>query len=307
MLPTVNLKSNPSLTPPMTNGNHAAPSPAAFTATNGRIVTGCGHKVNVEIALVTPDMAAEYLQGMVANRRPKRRNLELLTREMKTGGWRFNGEPLIFDEDDELLNGQHRCLAAIASGHAFATLIVRGVPRGTFDRMDCGAKRSAGDILGMHGVKHRDMVAAAVGNLMGHRDGHTWYAARQGGYASHEIAAGLRLFPGLEDYAALASELNRVVGYRGSSWLSMIYLTAQIDPALSRSFFSQVNTGLGLGAADPEYLLRRRLLDFRGRKFVVTQAEFAALVTNGWNARRKNRKLSVLRGLVGDSKVPEMI
>jgi hypothetical protein len=271
------------------------------------IVSGAGYKLAVEIITVTPDMAAGFLKNMVNNRRPKKQQVDKLGREMVGGNWLLSGEALIFDEEGMMLDGQHRCLGAVATGQAFVTLVVRGISRAAFDRLDSGAKRSAGDILGIKGVVHRDLVAAAVAMLIIHRDGGMWYNSPGTRHSAHVVAKSFSLFPGVEEMATVAQELNRVLGGKGSFWLVARYLTAQKDPDLSRAFFGRLVTGLGLDAGDPEHLLRSKLIVLRGRKFNLTYPELAAMTVNAWNARRKGRRLSQLRGLQGEAPVPQFI
>lgn len=272
-----------------------------------RVVIGGGYKVEVEIIEVTPAKAKEFLDHMVNNRRPRPKNVQVLTKAMKFDGWVFNGEPLIFDETGMMIDGQHRCLSCLAANRSFVTLVVRGVPRSSFDRLDGGSKRTGGDILGIAGVAHRDLVAAGIALLLNYRDRGVWYEASGGNYSPHEIGASLPLFPGLTEMSPVAQEANRLLGGKGSFWLAARYLTAQKDAEVSRAFFGRLVSGIGLGASDPEHLLRARLLQLRGRDFKLTYPELAALVVNAWNARRKNRRITVLRGLVGDAPVPGFV
>jgi hypothetical protein len=275
-------------------------------ASIARVVIGAGYKVECEIVEVTPELAKQFLAKMAKNRRLKARHVQTLAREMKRGAWRFNGEPLIFDENGSMIDGQHRCQACVQGGFSFPALIIRGVPSPAFDTLDGGSKRTAADVLGILGEKHAAVVAAGLILLLKHRDGSNWFDS-SGGRSSSEIAASLPLFPGLDQMAVVAAEANRLLGGKGSFWLAARYLTAQKDAEMSRAFFGRLVTGIGLAANDPEHLLRKKLLDLKGRKFSLTYPELAALVTNAWNARRRGRSLSVLRGLQGDAPVPEFI
>lgn len=101
--------------------------------------------------LITPEIAKEYLKKSKPNRTIKQR-VHLFADEMKRGNWQLNGEPICFDEDGYLINGQHRLHAVIESGCSVLVTICRNVSRdvNVYDR---GTPRSISDILTMKGYQ----------------------------------------------------------------------------------------------------------------------------------------------------------
>lgn len=135
-------------------------------------IGGCVHgtcvshpEIRVSVELITPEVAAEMLGRNTHNRhlsgnvRAHRGNIYL---SMANDEWRLNGESIKFGRDGTLLDGQHRLAACVESGHAFETLVVRGLDPRSQDVMDSGRKRTVSDVVTMGGTKRAQIVSAAA-------------------------------------------------------------------------------------------------------------------------------------------------
>lgn len=125
-------------------------------------------EVSVSIETITPDVAIAMLERNVKNR-----NLNHKTNKykgaMERGEWLLNGETIVFDNDGNLLDGQHRLDACVSSGVPFTTVVVRGIHSKAQETMDMGRKRSVSDFLKMRGVpEYRE--AATVGKALFKKD-----------------------------------------------------------------------------------------------------------------------------------------
>jgi hypothetical protein len=67
------------------------------------------------------------------------------------------------------------------------------------------------------------------------------------------------------------------------------------DEDAANKYVNDVHTGKNLSDDDGVYLLRERLLQNNYMKQKLRQEYIAALAIKAWNARRLNRKLSVLK------------
>ena len=108
---------------------------------------------------ITPEVAEELLKRnpVGANRKANLPTVLYYGGQMKRNDWPKTGQPLIFDEDGNLVDGQHRLWAAYLSGVAFDTYVVTNVPKHKrlFAYIDNGKVRSAANALqtsGMNGV-----------------------------------------------------------------------------------------------------------------------------------------------------------
>src|SRR5699024_12136781 len=73
---------------------------------------------------------------------------------LKDGRWAYTSEPIIFSENGNLLNGQHRLVAIIKTGIAAELLVTFKVEGEAFKYMDAGTKRGAMHIFEIEGIKN---------------------------------------------------------------------------------------------------------------------------------------------------------
>lgn len=114
------------------------------------------YKTKTEMILtITPEIAELFL----SNNYPKNRCLRASTvasyaNDMKAGRWNPGlstfSDPIIFNTDGYMINGQHRCHACLMSDTPFVSKVVFGIydPDGTlYNLMDSGCPRRASDAL----------------------------------------------------------------------------------------------------------------------------------------------------------------
>lgn len=128
--------------------------------------------IKTKIETITPEQAETMLEAHnPRNRRLSLARVDKYAAEMKRGHWVLNGEPIIIDDSEDIIDGQHRIAAIKECKIPLTTLVVRGVPTNynngikitTQDTIDRGASRTVGDQLGMaHGIKNGVAVAATA-------------------------------------------------------------------------------------------------------------------------------------------------
>jgi hypothetical protein len=119
-------------------------------------------EVKARVETVTPAKAKKMLLTNHANRRLTPGRVEQFVGAMQRGEWTLNGEPLQFNGDGTLLNGQHRLEALVQADMPQDFVIVRGVESDAQATMDQGQKRSLTDILQMRGVKFSTTIALSA-------------------------------------------------------------------------------------------------------------------------------------------------
>lgn len=214
--------------------------------------------ITTDIEVITPDRAAEYLKANDPKNRPVPTKVEQYARAMAAGEFTLNGEPIIFDDREIMIDGQTRCLACIKSGATFTTLVVRGIPYAARETIDTGQARTAGDVLHYRGVTDGRAVASVVRLLLHYEKG----TPPKGGASPVEIGRYV------EDNAAeldLAAEMYRksigsVPGLAGATCGVAYFLAARVDRGMADDFFGrQVIGGLGLEEGSPALALIQRL------------------------------------------------
>lgn len=106
----------------------------------------------VETKSINPEYAAFLLEGNSKNRPISKSNVEFLASQMKDGLFKYNGDTIRVDRNGNLLDGQHRLSAIIASGTTQMMTVIGGLDPETFLTIDQGRKRTAGDLFATSGV-----------------------------------------------------------------------------------------------------------------------------------------------------------
>lgn len=117
--------------------------------------------------LITPEIAKNWLE----NNNPHNRNIYQATvqsyaRDMKLGLWKTNNQGIGFDKDGNLLDGQHRLSAVVASGKSIEFVIFYGLDKSSRGTIDGGKPRGAGDKLQLdYGITNANLIAAIVRSM----------------------------------------------------------------------------------------------------------------------------------------------
>ena len=119
-------------------------------------------KITSEVKNITPDFAGELLKRNTRNRNINRLTVEDYASQMRKGGWKLNGEPIIISESGVILDGQHRLLACQQAGVTIPSLIVYGAKDDTFTTIDTGRVRTAGDMFTIDGITEASQKAAII-------------------------------------------------------------------------------------------------------------------------------------------------
>lgn len=129
--------------------------------------------MEIKRRLVTPALAAEWLARNTNNRTIGRFRVEIMAKDMADNNWVETHQPIAFNCDGSLKDGQHRLSAIVKSGCAQWMWVATGLTDEAMDHIDTHRPRSDADCLSMHGVanaKAVTAVAAAMYNGIGSRN-----------------------------------------------------------------------------------------------------------------------------------------
>jgi hypothetical protein len=123
--------------------------------------------LNAQWLDVTPAIAHRWLLNNVRNRKIDHDTIQAYARDMKNGEWQSTHQGVAFNDQDELIDGQHRLHAVIASGCTVSMLVTFGLPSviegkevTPMDCVDRGRPRSVADQLKLqHGLSHGTAIA----------------------------------------------------------------------------------------------------------------------------------------------------
>jgi len=114
---------------------------------------------NVET--ITPAEAAAYLDLLIRpNRLLNPYIVQSYARDMTSGHWYLTGDPIRFDTEGRLIDGQHRLKAAVLANVPFESYVIRDLPTSVITVLDSGRKRTAGDLLAFRGHPNGHLLSA---------------------------------------------------------------------------------------------------------------------------------------------------
>lgn len=118
---------------------------------------------NVSIEKIDAITAEKYLENLGEERPISQICVSKLVNKHKAGHWiNLNGDTICFDEEDKLVDGQHRMTMIVKTGIPIVTFVIRGVDKEIYFGKDKGKSRSLKDTLSMKGVKYASETATIL-------------------------------------------------------------------------------------------------------------------------------------------------
>ena len=237
--------------------------------------------------LVTPAIAAEWIGSMRPNRALKLTTVLAYARQMKAGLWGETGEPIKFDNEGCLLDGQHRLQALISADVDLELCVVSGLDIISQNYMDSGIKRTIGDALSLDGLSYGMQLAATVNVLWGYRrtdilmppQGHERPSAT-------EVKQFLKQYPGVINSVEFAQHHRKSLRPFASdathSSLHFLFDLHSYDD--NYAFWNSFMTGEMLEVGDPIFQLRDRLIKNSSQIKKLPVTHIRALYMKTWNS-----------------------
>jgi hypothetical protein len=248
--------------------------------------------------LITPSIAAKYLEANISNRRVKMPVLIQYANDMLNGRWKEDtGETIKISKTGVVLDGQHRLMAILKSKCCIFLTVVTDLEDSVFDVLDTGSRRNSSDIFKVKGVKQENIIPSIIGiyNLLS--------SGRKFGAQKNYNATNAML---LEQY--FEDEIFwQSVARQSSSWYKAFAKILQpsfiggfyaffldLNHDQANSFMSQLLTGTGV-TNNVVVLLRNKLMqDKMSTKKIPTNLKFA-LIIKTWNYFIKNETPKILK------------
>jgi hypothetical protein len=262
--------------------------------------TGLSHGM-IEL---TPTLAAQYLADKAQNRKISDRTVDKYSGTFTEATCIY--QPLVFDENGRLIDGQHRCQSVVNSGVTIRITVIAGVPASAWDDMDGGIPRSLSNVLQAMNETNSSTMAAIIGAYFSYKNGFSRGVAvgvpRQDAIAFFEKEKdGLRK---ATEWIIARKSLAKIVP---PSMAGLVYfLTLSCSERLDE-FWNKLETGVGIKSkTDPTSMLRNSLMnDHRGIRKMRRDIKLAYLIKAA-NAALANEQLKVLRWASGED-FPELI
>ena len=262
------------------------------------------NNIDVRVETITPEIAKTYLTRNVNNRKPSNKTVSIYAREMKMGKWQLTHQGLAFDENGDLLDGQHRLWAVVEADVPVQMVVSRNMSRSTFMFVDNGRRRQAHQLL-PGDITHRSSVASAARYLLviegsagvGSKintiaDSVYWTNA-----PTHEILECVERWPELEQAAQIASTVysnSHITKAPHTAVIAQIMRTSHLDRL--DEWVRGLEYGAGLQIGDPRLALRDKFLrSSSSRDHSISKTNTYALIVKAWNNFVLNKPLKVAR------------
>lgn len=251
---------------------------------------------------IGPIEAEKYLEKNSFNRPFRPKHMMGLSRQMVQKLWRPTGEPIIFDKDGMLQDGQHRLKAIMHSGTTQEFFVITGAEPEAFDVMDTGAKRSYHDALYIAGFSDPNIYGALAGRIM-RWDRMIFFGTSNAAMAptNAEVVTYCKenkkeLAKTVNFWQAMRSKAKGLVG--GGSYMLCFHLCKAQSESQAEDFFHKLLTGLNTDHNKYQSLtmLRHRLIVNKQDDAKLSSRLLVLMILASWNSYRKTKRLNGLPG-----------
>lgn len=247
-------------------------------------------------------MAEEFLGKNPNNRNINRNRVRGMVSDMAEGRWLLNAQPIIFDKDGNLLDGQHRLSAVVASGVPTEFSVCYGADSSMMPVIDHVASRTTADLLSIEGYQNAAIIAAIARKIVAYKNGSRSIASNSSNSSSaannvevatkQEVAMFARQnYDAIADVAKTGSMIcdkTKITLLAGSEIGFFLYVL--VPQGAAEEFFLKVVGGIGLEVDTPEHSLRKTIeLGRVAKKRVITSAQLTKAV---FDAFEKSQRLS---------------
>lgn len=257
--------------------------------------------------LVTPDMARAMLTANTHNRKPRASDITHYGSAMNEGAWLLTHQPIAFDINGVLLDGQQRLGAIIESGKPADVFIMVGMPPESFDVVDTHRKRTSADTLYVLGETQVHRLAAVC------RMVHIYDTDQQGDWrnrvSNHTIASVLAANPQIRQAISRAYPVSRATRGNFTAISAGVYLLWRaMSPEHPRvvEFLDGMETGANMDVSDPRMRLRNSTQQAIDRRVTRDSRRQLALWLKAWRAFALDKKVDLI-GWRKDERFPSVL
>lgn len=241
---------------------------------------------NSRVVQFSPELAEFILKEKnLGNRAQKVRQIRRYSEDMSHDNWSLTGQPIVFGNHGNLLDGQNRLAACIKANVPFTTHAVFGVEPKSFVHFDIGKNRNATDVFTIMGVKYARETGLVVRLFTAWQNGHA--GSGQTSMSNDDLRHTYNAMDTemLELAIKKARRVNDYTNYPVSHLATLFYCTAMNgDIELVKKFMNDMAAQVGKGVRSPV----RALLENVGRMKMdktqkITSAMFSIMLARTWN------------------------
>ncbi len=252
-------------------------------------------KLQAEVIAVTPDMASQWLEQNKHNRRMSIRTVRRYAHDMLNKQWQITGDAIRFDEDRNLIDGQHRLKACVQANVPFETVVIYSLPSSVQNVLDSGKSRSASDVLQLNGVANSVSAAATARILLNERDGDSGNISGYGAFTNADVLAMLKKHCRLPLYVLNGGSMPRGITYSHPSALNYIGCVLLKETDCTQAMINVLKTGVPDFDGDPIHMYRERILRMRNEDLKISGRAQWWTLKHCFNLFRKRQPVQQLK------------
>ena len=254
---------------------------------------------------ITPKYAKELLEKNTINRKHTKGNVQFIIDAIIEGRFKWNGETIIISDKGNVMNGQHRLMACVATGISIDVEIVYNVPEEVMSTIDTGKPRTGADVLSMHDVPHSSPVSTMIKLIM------TRFSKRGESRGFCQSAGGDKKKIPNEEVLAFYNEhrdvIDAIISFSmhqysaGTKILTagnigaFIYLFAYEDKRLVVDFFRELMQGIKLHDSNVVQILRNKLINDKISIRSMSRGIKIEYVIKAWRIYLKGQNRTTLK------------
>lgn len=245
-----------------------------------------------DICVITPEIAASWLEKNSKNRKLSDKVAAQYSRDMKSGNWRLTGDPIRFDVNGDLIDGQHRLKACIASGVNFTSAVIYGLQPSDQNVIDTARRRTANDTLALHGYHGTSVLAAMCRQLA---------AVKANLSLAHVKLSTTEVLRIVEDRPKMTASVGMVwtmpPGIPRPALGLVHYIAANVlkQRETADAFVAVFKTGVPAYEGCPAHALRERLIRKGDTRNAVATGETLRAYMHAWNCFVKREPLTYFK------------
>lgn len=258
---------------------------------------------NISEEIIGPELAQKYLNYAAPNRRVRDGTVSQYARDMFAGRW--FPSLIRFDDKGNLVDGQHRLRAILASKTEQIFYVERNTPSDAIHSIDVGLRRTIGDAFSIAGETNSNTLASAV-RIASHLENFpgtppaSWTRTPM---STEEAFQYLADNPRIRHSTAIGAEVARQIHFPPSLATALHYLEMKRSIPYAEEFWAKMISGAELTEGTGPYALRKLVIEdrLRPKGTQMDQNMLYAVSIKGWNFWEYDKAVRQLRWLRGAS------
>lgn len=272
--------------------------------------------MKIDIVDVTPELAQMWLATNTdQNRKISKPTVNRYANDMILGKWLVTGEAIKFNQQGQLMDGQHRLSAVLASRKTVQMCVIRDLNADTMLVIDTGKSRTAGDALTINGHNgHSNNMASLARKIIGHLSGADTVLGGKRIRIANSPITNREIIEFCNDND-LSPHVNFATSIKYKSVTGAMnvgeygffhWYFSKVDAAAADQFLTKIATLEDVSADSPIRALLQKLT--RSAVVLDGKMKMHAVVT-AWNAWRTGQKLTNIHvgRIAADEPVPQPV